>query len=146
MQTIKFNYDALKTRIREVYGTEEDFAKAMEWTPAKLTGKLSNKTEWELPEVIRAVDLLKIPKDQIESCFFTEEPQEPQKTLEDTYYDFCESSRKLMKNPEIKAAHDEVVEARKALDEAEERYLTALEQLLFYEGYTYAQTAGMTAK
>lgn len=68
-----FNYSKLRGRIREIYGTQEDFAKAVGIGTVSLSYKLNNKSEWSQQEINKAVDILNIENDEIAIYFFTEE-------------------------------------------------------------------------
>lgn len=67
-----FNYNKLRGRIREKYGTQEDFAKALGIGTVSLSYKLNNKSEWSQQEINKAVELLRIEDNDIVSYFFTE--------------------------------------------------------------------------
>ena len=67
-----FNYSKLRGRIREVCGTQEDFAKKMELSTVSVSLKLNNKVEWTQQEINRASEVLNIPDGKIYSYFFTE--------------------------------------------------------------------------
>ena len=67
-----FNYNKLRGKIREVYGTQEDFAKAIGIGTVSLSYKLNNKSEWSQQEINKAVEILEIKDDEVVSYFFTE--------------------------------------------------------------------------
>ena len=66
------SYAALRGRIREKYGTQEAFAKAMDMSPTTLSAKLNRKTDWTRAEIERACDLLDIPIVEAPEYFFTQ--------------------------------------------------------------------------
>lgn len=66
-----FNYSKLRGKIREVFNTQEDFAKAMELSNTSISLKLNNKSEWSQQEINRAVRILEIADDEISVYFFT---------------------------------------------------------------------------
>lgn len=68
-----FNYSKLRGKIREIFGTQEDFAKAIGIGTVSLSYKLNNKSEWSQQEINKAVELLNIQDDQIVLYFFTQE-------------------------------------------------------------------------
>lgn len=70
-----FDYSKLRGKIREVFGTQEEFAKAMNISAATVSDKLNNKTDWTQKEIDTIVKLLNIPKDRIPIYFFTEKVQ-----------------------------------------------------------------------
>ena len=71
---IKYNFDKLKGKIKEVYNTQNDFAKSMEMAPNTLSSKLNNQSFFSSEEISKAVELLKIddPKEAW-VIFFTEQ-------------------------------------------------------------------------
>lgn len=66
-----FNYSALLGKIREVYGTQEKFAKALNISPRTLSLKLNNRIDFKQPEITKACDLLSISADEIPKYFFS---------------------------------------------------------------------------
>lgn len=64
------SYSKLRGRIREKYGTQEAFAKAMNMNYTTLSNKLNGKTEWTREEIERACTLLEIPVQEIPAYFF----------------------------------------------------------------------------
>lgn len=71
---MKYNFDKLKGKIKEVFGTQNNFAIAMEMAPNTLSSKLNNLSEFTSLEISKAIDLLKIdnPKEAWE-IFFTKQ-------------------------------------------------------------------------
>jgi hypothetical protein len=65
------DYRKLKGRIKEVYNTNSNFARALGLDPATLSYKLNNKSEWSSGEIARACDLLNIPLVEAHLYFFT---------------------------------------------------------------------------
>ena len=65
------NTRKLRGRIREHYGTQEAFAKALDISPATLSKKLVGKTEWGRQEIEEVCTLLNIPAEEIHAYFFT---------------------------------------------------------------------------
>lgn len=70
-----FDYSKVRGKIREVFGTQESFAKSMGISSTTISDKLNNKTEWTQKEIDKAIELLNISKDQIPTYFFTEKVQ-----------------------------------------------------------------------
>lgn len=64
-------YSALNGKIVEKYGTQTEFAKAMELSQRTISLKLNSKIDWKTSEIIRACDLLEIEKEEIPKYFFT---------------------------------------------------------------------------
>lgn len=65
------SYPKLRGAIREKFGTQEAFAKAMEMHPTTLSAKLSGKTDWTRQEVENACRLLDLTGEEIHAYFFT---------------------------------------------------------------------------
>lgn len=64
------DYSKLRGRIREVFGTQDVFAKALYISPCSLSQKLNGKTEWAADEIRRACELLSISPEDIPLYFF----------------------------------------------------------------------------
>lgn len=70
----KYNFDKLKGKIKEIFGTQNDFAEAMEMAPNTLSSKLNNQSDFSSTEISKAVDLLKIKSaEEAWKIFFTKE-------------------------------------------------------------------------
>lgn len=67
-----FNYNKLRGKIREVFGTQEKFGKAINLSYTSVSLKLNNKAEWSQQEINKAAEVLGIPDDQIYIYFFSE--------------------------------------------------------------------------
>ena len=65
-----YDYSKLNGKIIEKFGTRESFAKAFGITPKSIYDKLNNKTIWKQPEISKAMELLSISGEDIESYFF----------------------------------------------------------------------------
>lgn len=65
------SYSKLRGAIREKFGTQEAFAKAICMSNTTLSAKLNNKTEWTCKEVENACNLLGIPTAEAHLYFFT---------------------------------------------------------------------------
>ena len=66
-----FDYSKLYGKIREVYGTQEAFADAMEMSRTALNSRLKQNVEWKTPEVAKACKLLHIPLEDAHLYFFS---------------------------------------------------------------------------
>ncbi len=64
------SYPKLRGAIREKFGTQGAFAKALGVNQATLVKKLAGKVEWKVTEVQAACELLEIPVDRISDYFF----------------------------------------------------------------------------
>lgn len=71
-----FDYSKLRGKIREIFKTQSAFAEAMGISSTSLSAKLNNKIEFSQKEIDKAVELLKIAKEDIPAYFFTLEVQE----------------------------------------------------------------------
>ena len=66
------NYSKLRGKIREVFGSNENFAKAMGMDSSSLSAKLNNKSPWKREEIEKACSLLHIPIEEVHLYFFSE--------------------------------------------------------------------------
>ena len=55
------SYPKLRGKIREKYGTQEAFSKALGKSNTTVSGKLNGRTEWDRQEIEDACKLLDIP-------------------------------------------------------------------------------------
>lgn len=67
---MEFDYSELRGRIISKFGTYTKFAMAMDMDSAWLSTKLNHR-EFNTKEIIKAVELLDIPRDEIGKYFFT---------------------------------------------------------------------------
>lgn len=65
-----YDYSKLRGKIREVYGQQDEFACAMGMSPATLSKKLNNLSDWSRVEIDRACELLHIPHEEVHLYFF----------------------------------------------------------------------------
>ena len=65
-----FNYNKLKGKIIEVYGTQAKFAEAMEWSERTLSLKMQGKRPWKQTDICKALSLLNLKEDDIQEYFF----------------------------------------------------------------------------
>ena len=70
-----YNYKKLLGKIVEVYGTQYEFAKALDVSERALSLKLNNKLNFKQPEITRACELLHIESTEVSDYFFTEQVQ-----------------------------------------------------------------------
>ncbi len=71
-----FDYRKLKGKIKEIFDTQDAFAKALGISNVTLSAKLNNKTEFSQKEIDKASDLLNIEKEEIPNYFFTKQEAE----------------------------------------------------------------------
>lgn len=67
---MSFDFSKLSGKIVEVFGTQYNFAVAMQLSERTLSLKLNNKVSWRTVEVGKACELLGIPKTEIPDYFF----------------------------------------------------------------------------
>ena len=67
------SYAKLRGRIREVYGTQGAFAKAIEMSHVSVSHRLNGKLEWKSSEIAKACQALNIPITESAEYFFTKE-------------------------------------------------------------------------
>nr|DAG65848.1 MAG TPA: Protein of unknown function (DUF739) [Bacteriophage sp.] len=70
-----FNYNKLRGRIVEKFGSQSSFAKAFGCSERTLSLKMVGKRPWKQSEMLKAVKLLGLSKDDIQEYFFTVEVQ-----------------------------------------------------------------------
>lgn len=70
-----YNYRKLLGKIVEAFGTQSEFAKAMNISEHSLSTKLNNKVNFKQPEISKACELLDIDSSEISDYFFTVEVQ-----------------------------------------------------------------------
>lgn len=67
-----FDFSKLRGKIREVFGTQEKFAKAMGMSSVSLSTKLNNTVDFNMSEINKACELLSIPTEFIPIYFFSQ--------------------------------------------------------------------------
>ena len=72
---IEFDYSKLRGKIKEVYGTQSNFADAMSFSNTSLSAKLNNQTEFTQKEINKACQLLEISFEELNVYFFTPKVQ-----------------------------------------------------------------------
>lgn len=65
-----FDYSKLYGKIKEVFGTQEAFADAMELSRSAINKRLMQSVEWKSPEIVKACDLLGIVLTDAHLYFF----------------------------------------------------------------------------
>lgn len=70
-----FNYNKLRGRIVEIYGSQIEFAKAMQWSERTLSLKMNGKIPWKQTDIVTAVRLLGLSDSDIQEYFFAVEVQ-----------------------------------------------------------------------
>lgn len=65
------DYSKLKGRIVEKFGSQNEFCKALGCTPQSLSQKLNGKNLFSMIDILKIVELLEIPVEEIHLYFFT---------------------------------------------------------------------------
>lgn len=69
---MEFNYNKLKGKIKEVYGTQQEFAKALGISATTLNTRLKNETFFNQSEIEKTKELLNLKNgEEIMDIFFT---------------------------------------------------------------------------
>ena len=68
---MNWNYAKLRGRIKEIFGTQEAFAKAIGIISVSLSQRLNNVLEFTQEEILNSCEVLKIPLTDMMSYFFT---------------------------------------------------------------------------
>lgn len=66
-----YNYAKLNGKITEKCGTQAVFAEKMGLSERTISMKLNNKIAFKQPEILKALDVLGINADEIQTYFFT---------------------------------------------------------------------------
>ena len=72
-ETVRFNYAKLRGRIIEILGTQGRFASEMGLTPAMVSETLKNRRRFTQQEILKAMEILQIPDDEMKAYFFAPE-------------------------------------------------------------------------
>lgn len=70
-EDIVFDFNKVRGKIKEVFGTQTLFANAMGINDATLSNKLNNNVEFSSKEIVKACNLLNIKDEEIKEYFFT---------------------------------------------------------------------------
>ena len=65
-----FDYSKLRGRIVEKYGSQIEFAKAMNWSERTLSKKINGKISWKQTDICTAIKLLGLSENDIQEYFF----------------------------------------------------------------------------
>ncbi len=65
------NYAKLRGKIREIFGTQEAFAKAIGLSKSGVSMRLNGKVNWTAEEIERAKEALNFSAEEIGTYFFT---------------------------------------------------------------------------
>lgn len=67
-----FDYQKLRGRITERYGSQTKFAKAFDVSKNTFSQKMNNKVRFTSDDIMKISDMLEIPKEQIGIYFFSQ--------------------------------------------------------------------------
>lgn len=67
---MSFEYSKLAGKIKEKFGTQLKFAKAMGLSERSLSLKINGTRNWKQSEIVRACELLSIKPEEIHEYFF----------------------------------------------------------------------------
>lgn len=70
-----FDYSKLSGKIKEKFGTQAEFAKAMGLSERSISLKLNGRVFFKQPEIAKACELLKIEESDVPEYFFKKEVQ-----------------------------------------------------------------------
>jgi len=73
MENVVFDYNKLRGRIVEKFGTQGAFAEAMGMSNGSLSMKLASKSYFSADEIVKACELLEITSGEVSAYFFTRE-------------------------------------------------------------------------
>lgn len=65
-----YDYSKLSGKIREVFGTNGKFAKAMGLSERTVSLKMTSKVGWKQEEMDKAMNLLGVPCEEVGAYFF----------------------------------------------------------------------------
>lgn len=65
-----WNYQKLLGRIKEMCGTQDNFAEQLGINRSSLSQRLNNRLEFTQNEIFKACDILSIPLEEMEDYFF----------------------------------------------------------------------------
>ena len=67
-----FNYNKLKGRIREMCGTNTEFAQQLGCSLNTLSAKLNHKNDFTQSDIIKSIRILNINVDEVPAYFFSQ--------------------------------------------------------------------------
>ena len=73
---VNFNYSKLRGRIVEIFGSQTEFSKAIKISERSLSLKMKGKVSWKQSEIVKAINLLGLEKNDIAEYFFTIKSQD----------------------------------------------------------------------
>lgn len=83
-----YNYSRIRGKIKEIFGTQEAFSKAIGLSATTISDKLNHKVEWTQKEMEKTMEVFGMPVRLIPLYFFCNETQELEKTANPTLSTF----------------------------------------------------------
>lgn len=75
MEEPVFDYSKLRGRIKEIFGTQDDYADAIGLGRVSVSQRLNNQLDFSQQEMFKSAEVLRFPKGQIPEYFFTTKVQ-----------------------------------------------------------------------
>ena len=70
---MSFNFNRLRGKIIERYGSQAKFAKELGLSQNSLSRKMNNKTRFTSTDMVKIKELLSIPNNELDAYFFSTE-------------------------------------------------------------------------
>lgn len=67
---MEFDYSKLRGKIKEVCGTQEEFAKRVDMSTTSLSHRLNGKLEFTQQEILKSLEVLHLQSKEIDEYFF----------------------------------------------------------------------------
>lgn len=75
VEKMAFNYNKLRGKIKEICGTQENFARVLGLSRTSLSQRLNNLSDFTNSEILKSCKILRIDIDDIPAYFFALEVQ-----------------------------------------------------------------------
>lgn len=85
---MKFDFDALKAKMIEKYGSQNRFAEAFGTSENTMSRKMQSKTPFSRDDIVKICDMLNIPKDQVGYYFLQKKFNNIKLILKNTTKDY----------------------------------------------------------
>lgn len=82
-----FDYGKLRGRIKEICGTQDNYADAIGLGRVSVSQRLNNLLDFSQQEMFRSAEVLRFPKSQIPEYFFAAKVQKGEPTTADNNQD-----------------------------------------------------------
>ena len=74
----EYDYSKLNGRIKEIFGTQDNYAKKLGISVASVNYKLNNKVAFTQDEIYKSIHCLNIKNEEIQEIFFTKKVEKTQ--------------------------------------------------------------------